>query len=90
MALIHGVVAAIKWNYYVAAKIYGYDIARGAGPGGTWSVVATVVERDDYKLSQRPLIFAAVTDKGGWFWPIQTYTLTASGRFVAQLGPPIT
>ena len=88
-AVVRGVVAAIKWQYYVAAKIHGYTLVRAAGKAEAWTMVATVVERDGYKLAQRPLVFAAVHKTGSWFWPIESYTLHENGRFEARLGPLI-
>ena len=88
-AVVRGVLAAIKWQYYVAAKVHGYTLVRAEGKAEAWQVVATVVERDGYKLAQRPLVFAATHATGSWFWPIESYTLLENGRFEARLGPII-
>ena len=86
MSTVRGVLAAIKWQYYVAAKVHGYTIARLGGKTEAWTVVATVVERDGFKLSQQPLVFAAIHDKGAWYWPIESFTLSEAGRFEGRLG----
>lgn len=58
MALaITGVNGLIKWSYYTAAKIEGYAVFRDKD--GHWSMSATVVLSDAFKMQQRPLIFVA-------------------------------
>lgn len=81
---ITGVVGQVKWAYYVAAAINGYTVTR-VGP--QWSLRATVVTADAFKLSQRPLMFVAPHEKGEWRWPILDYQL-AEGALTARLGPP--
>jgi hypothetical protein len=84
---ITGKAAVIKWTYYTAAAINGYSITRG--DNGITRLIATVVQQDRFKLSQRPLIFEAKHAKGAWTWPIVDYTIADSGRLVARLGPEI-
>lgn len=85
MALITGVVGQVKWHYYVAAAINGYTVSRSAE--GQWTVRATVVLSDAFKLSQRPLVFVAPTKQGDMRWPIESLEL-AEGTLTASLGPP--
>ena len=84
--MLRGTVGAIKWHYYTAAAVNGYTVARTERG---LSLVATVVLKDAFKLSQRPLIFEAPHKTGAWKWPILTYTLAESGRLTATLGPEI-
>lgn len=84
---ISGRIAVIKWHEYTAATIEGYSIARATD--GVISVLATVVQQDRFKLTQRPLVFEAIHKKGAWRWPITYFTIADSGRLVARLGPEI-
>ena len=84
--MIRGTVAAVKWHYYTAAAINGYTVTRHERGLG---LVATVVMKDAFKLSQRPLIFEAPHKAGAWKWPIVTFTLAENGRLTATLGPEI-
>jgi len=84
--MLRGTVAAVKWHYYTAAAINGYTVERTER---SLSLVATVVMKDAFKLSQRPLVFEAPHKTGTWKWPIVSYTLAESGRFTATLGPEI-
>jgi hypothetical protein len=85
---ITGRAACIKWQYYTAAAINGYTITR-APTTGALGLVATVVERDRFKLSQRPLVFEAQHKQGAWRWPIVEFTIADSGRLTAKLGPEL-
>jgi len=70
MALaITGVNGLIKWSYYTAAKIEGYAVFRDKD--GHWSMTATLVLSDPFKLRQRPLLFVA---------PYVRETCTACGK----------
>lgn len=83
---IAGVVGHVKWHHYTAAAINGYTVTRS--PEGAWRVTATVVMRDAFNLTQRPLTFEAPTKATIWRWPIRTFTLTEAGVFAASLGAP--
>lgn len=83
---ITGVVGQIKWHYYVAAAIHGYHVTRS--DVGQWSLTATVVLSDAYKMAQQPLIFVAPTAQGEWRWPILERPHIADGALTARLGPP--
>lgn len=82
---ITGVVGQIKWHYYTAAAIEGYHVTRTDKDG--WSLRATVVLADPFKMAQRPLTFVAPTNKGEWRWPILESSI-ADGALTARLGPP--
>lgn len=82
---IRGVRALVKWAHYNAAVVEGYAIK--ISETGQWSLRATVVMTDAYKLSKRPLIFVALHEKGEWRWPIVDFELHG-GALRAQLGAP--
>jgi hypothetical protein len=84
-ALVRGVNAEIRWSYYVAARVEGYEVAY-LDARARWSLSATVVEADAYKLAQRPLMFVAPTQHGAYRWPIESLTPPANGRFGAVSG----
>lgn len=81
---IRGVVGQIKWAFYVAAAINGYTVTREAEQ---WTLRATVVSSDAFKLSKRPLLFVAPHAQGEWVWPIQSFQIE-SGLLRAALGAP--
>ena len=86
---ITGVVGKITWSYYNAAAVNGYTVGRVKTKRGiTWSLSATVVMTDRFKLAQRPLMFVAPHARGVWRWPIVDFELHG-GHLVAQLGPPV-
>lgn len=85
--MLSGVVGHIKWHYYTAAAINGYTVSKARD--GTWSLVATVVLSDAFKMAQTPLTFAAKHVKGEWRWPIKSFTVDSNHRLTAQLGPPL-
>jgi hypothetical protein len=83
-AVLTGVVGRVKWAYYDAALIEGYAVARTAEE---WSLRATVVMSDAFKMAQQPLVFVAPHQHGQWRFPILSHELT-SGTLTARLGPP--
>ncbi len=83
--MLTGVVGHLKWHYYTAAAINGYSVIP-AKDRRSWTLTATVVLSDDFKMSQRPLTFVAMHAKGEWRWPVITLTL-AQARLTATLGP---
>jgi hypothetical protein len=88
-ATIRGVVGQIKWKYHNAAAINSYAVTRSKD--GQWSLRATVVMSDAYRLTQRPLVFVAPHRQhdrpGEWRWPILDFSI-AAGALTARLGPP--
>lgn len=83
---IRGVVGRIEWRYFVAAAIEGYTVTRSAD--NQWSLLATVIQADAFKLRQRPLVFAAPYDAGVWRWPIQSLDV-GPNHIRATLGEPL-
>ena len=58
MALaITGVKGLIKWSYYTAAHVEGYALYRDKDGG--WTLSATLVLSDAFKMKQKPLMFIA-------------------------------
>jgi hypothetical protein len=84
-AEIRGVVGQVKWHYYTAAAINNYTVTRSVH--NAWTLRATVVLSDDFKMSQQPLVFVAPHQAGAWRWPIVSHVI-ADGTLSAQLGQP--
>ena len=85
--MLRGVVGHIRWHHYTAAAINGYTATPTNKARTTWSLVATVVLSDAFKMAQRPLVFVAKHAKGEWRFPIVVLTI-ADHRLTATLGPP--
>ena len=83
---ITGVVGRIEGSYFVAAAINGYTVTRSET--NDWSLRATVVQADAFKLTQRPLVFVAPTNQGAMRWPI-TVIEQGPSELRAKLGPPL-
>lgn len=92
--MIKGVVGTIRWHYYVAAAIHGFTVTPRTRDRRAWSLRATVVLSDAFKMTQRPLVFSASL-RGGreWCWPIMSFTIeTRNGVpvLLAELGAEVT
>lgn len=79
-------VGQIKWSYYVAAALEGYTVTRT--PENRWTLVATVVQADAFKMRQRPLHFVAPHATGEWRWRIESIDIGPQ-QLRATLGPPL-
>jgi hypothetical protein len=98
--VITGVVASIRWHFYTAAGIHGYTVSPDNQAGTSWSLVATVLVSDAFKLAQTPLVFVAMHTKKGldgkcvvkteWRWPIRSVSPVDrdTHQLTARLGPP--
>lgn len=87
--MLSGVVGHIKWHYYTAAAINGYTVTRSKDRR-EWSLTATVVLSDAFKMAQTPLTFTAKHKKGEWRWPIRSFQLHKdTQQLTAKLGPPL-
>lgn len=87
---IRGVVGRIDWGYFAAAAINNYTARQLAD--GTWSLHATVVNVDAFKIRQRPLVFIAPHRDGEWRWPIKILDLGEGHgprELQATLGPQL-
>jgi hypothetical protein len=87
--VLSGVVGHIKWGHYTAAAINGYTVVPLNKARSEWSLVATVVLSDAFKMAQTPLVFTAKHAKGEWRFPIKHLARTEY-RLTALLGPPQT
>ena len=89
--MITGVVGHIRWHYYTAAAINGFTVTPLAKDRRRWSLRATVVLSDSFKMAQRPLTFVAKLRNGKeWTWPITAMrmdTINGMPVLVAELGP---
>jgi hypothetical protein len=85
--VVSGVLGSIKWGHYTAAGIHGYTVAPTNKALTEWTLTATVVLADAFKMAQRPLVFTAKHPKGEWCFPIKTLARTEYG-LTATLGPP--
>jgi len=80
---VTGVVASLKWGYYFAASINGYTVTirrNRQTKARTWRLVATVIQCDAFKLTQRPLMFIAPHDKGEWHGEIRAIHFDGADR----------
>ena len=83
--MLRGIVGHIKWHHYTAAAINGYAVTP-VKPGDGYSLVGTVISKNAFNLTQRPLMFEASHKRGVWRWPIVQFTIADNGRLVATLG----
>lgn len=83
---IRGVKGLVTWSYYHAAALLNYTVLRTTD--GRWTLAATVVASDSFKLTQRPLLFVAPHATGEWRWPIVDFAIE-HGRITASLGAPV-
>lgn len=87
-SVIAGVVGVIRWQEYNAAAIHGYTVS-WSRTKRTWSLQATVVLADAFKLSMRPLCFVARTKAADWEWTMESFTLQGlRGPLTAALSSP--
>ena len=83
---ITGRTALVKWSYYTAATLEGFHVVRDDEAG--WAMRGAVVSRDDYLLTQRPLVFVIPHAKGAWYWPVVRLEVNQQ-EMSAVLGPPV-
>lgn len=87
--MLRGVVGLIKWSYYTAAAINGYEVTRNKA-GTVWSLTGNVVNADAFKMAQRPLVFVAKHAKGAWTFPIESFVVNQdTQQMTATLKPPL-
>lgn len=91
---ISGVVGSIRWHDYTAAAINGYVVTPLSRDRQRWSLRATVVLSDSFKMAQRPLVFVAqLRNQCAWRWPVLSLTQEVERgvpTLVAELGPVMT
>ena len=87
--VIRGQTAQIRWAYYVAAGVEGWQLVQRppqAGRRPSWSVVARVVGADKFKMAQRPLLFVTEVNQRRWLFPMETFWIEGD-RLIGTLGP---
>lgn len=60
---VRGVGGELRWGYHCAARLRAFSVT------GT-TLTGTIDTHDDYRVTQRPLVFALPAK--GWVWPIDT------------------
>lgn len=81
---VRGVDASLRWGYQSAAILRAWTVTKD--DHGVWSLAASVVSTDAYRVAQRPLVFVAPHATGAWRWPIETLQI-AGASLSATLGP---
>jgi len=81
---VRGVDARLVWGYLPAGTLGAYTVTRESG---RWTLTATVVTSDAFRVAQHPLAFVAPHTHGAWRWPIATLSIV-DGTLTASLGPP--
>ncbi len=69
---------AMRWGYYTAASLRDWSLSNHV-------LTATIVEKDDTRLSQQPLSFVVVRPSSTWTWPVDTLQITGTS-LTAKLG----
>lgn len=80
---VRGLVGQVMWGYHLAGSVSQWTVSKS---DGAWSLSATVVSSDAFRLSQRPLVFVAPHKDGAWRWPIVSLQIEGAA-LTAQLGP---
>lgn len=81
---VSGVTGLLKWSYHEAGTLGAWTVAKAEG---VWTLSATVVKADAFRVSQRPLRFVAPHANGAWIWPITELQISGAS-LTAVLGPP--
>jgi hypothetical protein len=81
---VRGLTGEVQWGYHQACALGSWTVVRSEG--NTWSLTATIVRPDTFRLSQRPLVFVAPHKDGAWRWPIVSLQIEGAA-LTAQLGP---
>lgn len=78
-----GVDGSLRWGYQAAAVLRAWTLTKvDAG----WTLTATVVSTDAFRVAQRPLVFVAPHATGAWRWPIGELQIVGAS-LTATLGP---
>ena len=84
---LSGQAAECWWGYYKAAGLGAWTVTRAEF--GTWTLTATVLTPDAFRMQQRPLTFVARHANGTWRWPILTMDPDGGpNQLRATLGAP--
>ena len=66
-----GPAGVMRWGYYDAATLRDWSLKDRI-------LTATVVEKDDTRLTQRPLSFVVIRPSTTWSWPVDTLQIAGS------------
>lgn len=80
---VKGAEGSLRWVYHLAATLRHWTIEKSAGG---YSLTATVVNADTFRVSQRPLTFVAPVQGVSWRFPLTTLQITGVS-LSATLGP---
>lgn len=80
---IRGVEAVLRHGYHVAGTLGPWTVTRG---DSGWTLSASVIKADAFRVSQRPLAFMATHATGTWRWSVTTLQITGAS-LTAVLGP---
>jgi len=79
---IRGADGELRWGYQRAVALRDFHVTRE--PTGGWSLTGTIAHRDDYAVTQGPLVFCI--PGRGWRWDVITLQV-ADSTLTAVLGP---
>jgi len=75
--------AELWWAWHQAATMGDWSLSFGTAT----TLTASIQTVDDYRVSQRPLVFVVPRLQGpAWRWPVEGLQI-ADGRVTATLGP---
>lgn len=77
---IKGVAAELRWGYHIAATLRAWAVG---GVPGAWTFTATIVQKNGFMVSKRPLF---IVTPNGWQWPVETLQIT-DDALMATLSP---
>lgn len=81
---LNGADGSLRWGYHHAAALGAYTVTKIDAL--SWSLTATVLSSDAFRVSRRPLVFVAPHEKGSWKWPIVSLQIEGA-QLSAVLGP---
>lgn len=73
----------LRHGYHVAGTLGAWTVTKTEHG---WTLTASVLTSDAFRVSQRPLAFVAKHQTGLWCWPITTLQMTGAS-LSAELGP---
>jgi len=80
---IGGVTGSLRWGYHEAAVLASWTLTNTTEG---WTLTATVVSVDAFRVSQHPLVFLAPHASGAWRWPVKELQIMGA-TLTASLGP---
>lgn len=81
---VTGVEGSLRYGYHTAGTLGAWTVTRA---DSVWTLSASLVKTDAFRVSQRPLVFVAPHAHGAWRWPIQSLQITGAS-LTAVLSPP--